>query len=271
MKFRSLALVPVLFAGVFSIAALLAGEGLLPAVLTVENEAGKTIAALGCVAAALAFERGDYLRRAWAFSAVCYALLLLGDLAGLPVFGAHLGAGAIVLVQGLLAVVANATSVAGTWMLASAWTVAGLDDDEGPRRRRRLLFGAATVLALAITGWSLVHDVGALARGDVGALVSIASDVGDTICFALVAPVLQTALALRGGVLRWPWGFLTAGGLAWIVYDAASGVAGAAHAGSASGLVGTEAVRALACGYFLTAGLAQRLAVAPDVRLSIPG
>lgn len=272
MKLRLLAAFPLVLASLFSVVALVAGERGLAAVLTAENETGKIVAAVGCFAAALAFERGDYLRRAWLFSGLCFVLLLFGDLAGQPALAARLGATPLDVTQGTFAVVANAASVVGTWMLARAWSVSGLeDDDDAPSRtRRRLLFAGAALLALAVTAWPLVHDLRALLAGDLGAAVSIASDLGDTICFALVAPVMQTALAMRGGLLRWPWGLLTSSGIAWIVFDAASGVVDALHVSGAHDLVVTEAFRALACGFVLAAGMAQRFVVAPDARLTIP-
>jgi hypothetical protein len=274
MKFRSLAMVPLLFAAGLSVVALLAGEHGAGSALIAENELGKMIAAGGCLAAALAFDRGDYLRRAWMYSGLCYALLLLGDLAAMPAVGSHLGPRALDLVQATLAVLANATSVVGTWMLARAWSISGLDDDDGrARTRRRLLFGAGAVLALLITGWPLAHDVRALAEGDVGALVSIASDLGDALCLALVAPVMQTALAMRGGLLLWPWGMLTISGVAWLLYDAGSSLVEVTHAGAPAFIVATEALRAIACGYVLTAGLAQRQIATGGERLSgsLPG
>lgn len=265
MKFRSLALLPLVFTAVFSIAAVAAGATSIGVVLTAENEIGKTIAALGCIVAAVAFERGDYLRRAWLCSGLCYVVLLASDAAGMPVVGAHVGGHVVDGAQGVLAIVANAASVVGTWMLARAWSVSGLEEeDEGEGRtpaRRRLLFAGAALLAVAITGWPLAHDVLLLAHGDLGATVSIASDLGDTICLALVAPVMLTALAMRGGVLRWPWGFLAASGLAWVLYDADSGLIEALNANGAGSLITSEAIRALACAFFLSAGLAQRLVV----------
>ena len=158
-------------------------------------------------------------------------------------------------------------------MLARAWSVSGLeDDDDAPSRtRRRLLFAGAALLALAITAWPLVHDLRALLGGDSAPPCRSRRTSGDTICLALVAPVMQTALAMRGGVLRWPWGLLTSSGIAWIVFDAASGVVEALHVSGAHDLVVTEAFRALACGFVLAAGLAQRCRLgAPDARLTIP-
>ena len=100
--------------------------------------------------------------------------------------------------------------------------------------------------------------------------MDIASDLGDTIVLALVAPVLHTALAMRGGVLRWPWGLLTLSGLAWLAYDTSSTAITALGAGPGAALVGSEALRLLANANIFGAGVAQRLAVAPTERLSIP-
>lgn len=264
MKFRRLLLFPLAFALSFAVAALLASDAGLAAVLAAENEAGKVLALIGCVAAAFAFEEGDYLRRAWLYSGACYVLLLAGDTAGVPAIAGRLSPRHLEIAQGGLVLAANTTSVVGTWMLARAWSVAGLvEDDEAASSRGRVLFAGAIVAALAITGWPLVHDARALLGGDLGATVSIASDLGDTICLALVAPVMQTALALRGGLLRWPWGLLAASGLAWIVFDAASGIVEALQVEQARWLVLTEGIRGVACASFFAAGVAQRLAVRP--------
>jgi hypothetical protein len=74
---------------------------------------------------------------------------------------------------------------------------------------------------------------------------------------------MRTALALRGGTLRWPWGLLTSSGVAWIAYDAASGVVELLHVEQARWLIVTEAIRGLACAFFFSAGMAQRIAVTP--------
>jgi hypothetical protein len=269
MTFRSLVVFPLAFAVLFAIAAVFAGDPGLATVLTVENEAGKALALIGCFAAAHAFERDDYLRRAWLYSGACFVLLLAGDIAGVPALSARLSPRHLELAQGALVLAGNATSVVGTWMLARAWSVAGLvEDDEDTRVRGRRLVAGAIAVSLAITGAPLVHDARELLGGDASASVSIASDLGDTVCLALVAPLMQTALALRGGLLRWPWGLLAASGLAWIVFDAASGAVDALHVERARWLVVTEAWRALACASFFAAGIAQRMAVAPRDRPS---
>jgi hypothetical protein len=263
LKYRSLALFPVVLALILAAAALALGDRL--PTLVVQNEAGKVLALVGCAAAALAFERGDYLRRAWLAIGTCYLLLLVND--GLGASDATAGMG---LVRGIVVTVANASSVVGTWMLAHAWSVAGLDEEDDDRRRRHAMLAGAIVLALAITGWPLVNDVRNLASGHLEATVSIASDLGDAIVLALVAPVMHTALAMRGGLLRWPWGLLTVSGLAWLAYDASSGVIDALKIGPGVALVASEALRVLANGYVFGAGVAQRMAVAPGARESVP-
>ncbi len=262
MKYRLLALLPIGIAAAFAAAAFALGDRMSSA-LVVQNEAGKVLALLGCIAAALAFERGDYLNRAWMLVGGCYLLLLVNDGIGAATSG--LG-----LVRGLVVVVANASSVVGTWMLAHAWSVAGLDDDEQGRGRRRAMLLGAALLALAITGWPLVHDARRLLGGQMEAIVDIASDVGDTVVLALVAPVMQTAMAMRGGVLRWPWGLLTLSGIAWLAYDASSTAIIALGSGPGVALVGSEALRLLANAYIFGAGVAQRLAVAPEEGASVP-
>jgi len=250
MRFRSLVLLPVVLGLAFLVAGALAGDA-LGKVLVAEGETAKALALGGCIAGALAFDRHDYLRRAWMLSGVCYLLLLVGD-------ALRLAEHPVTVVLGVIAVLANATSVGGTFMLAHAWRLAGIEEDDRARMRGRLLFAGAAILALAITGLPFVRDVRSLLGGETAAIVDVASDLGDTICLALVAPVLQTALAMRGGVLRWPWGLLTASGLAWIAYDATSSIV--EHM---PWLVVAEALRGLACALVLSAGLAQRRVVSP--------
>jgi hypothetical protein len=161
----------------------------------------------------------------------------------------------------VIVIAANATAVVGTGMLARAWSVAGLDD-AGVRGKRAALFAATLAAALLVEGWPLIEHTHRLLAGDLGALVELASDVGDAICFALVVPVLQTALAMRGGALLWPWALLTLGGLCWILYDVVYGATFARHVVDVTGLrVGAESLRTLGTTFTAIAGLAQRRAV----------
>ena len=259
MKYRVLALLPLLLVILLAATSLALGDR-MPIALSVGNEAGKALALAGAVSAALAFEQGEYLNRAWLTYGGCYLLLLVND--GLEFAGAT--GPQMQLLRGVVVLVANACSVGGTWMLARAWSVAGLDEEGEARSRRHLMFAGAAILALCITGWPLVQDVRGLVGGKPGSLISIASDLGDTFSLALVAPVMLTALAMRGGVLRWPWGMLTASGLAWIVYDATSSVIDLPRVGPGLALVASESFRVLANGWVFSAGVAQRFAVKPD-------
>ncbi len=108
-----------------------------------------------------------------------------------------------------------------------------------------------------------------LLGGDPSALAAIASDLGDILTLALVAPVMHTALAMRGGLLLWPWGLLTLSNVAWIAYDASSGAADHWHLGTGLPLVASESLRILATGWVLAAGIAQRWAVNPGKGLSL--
>ncbi|MGH7298556.1 MAG: hypothetical protein ACRELB_26690 [Polyangiaceae bacterium] len=253
MRFRALAALPVVLVVLALLGYFLAPPAAQPRVLTGAVEAAKILAIAGCTLAALAFEGGDYLRRAWLLLAACTSLLLARDVVAL--FG---GAAAL---QGALALGGNGCSVAGTWMLARAWTVAGLDDGEDSSAGRMVILAGAAGLAVLVTGAPLVGDVAALLRGEVFAFVPLASDVADAVVLVLLAPLLQTTLALRGGVLRWPWAMLTCNNLLWLVFDAVYGFGGAWHVEPAHRHLVTEALRALATAYTFSAGIAQRWAV----------
>jgi hypothetical protein len=261
LKPRVLALLPLLFAGVFLALELLApGHAATVALMRTENEAGKVLCLAGCIAAGLAFGRGDYLRVAWLFLAACQLGLLLRDatLISTPSGGFQLAS--LDALRAALVVSANVAGVVGTAMLARAWSVAGFV--EGLRWRRALLFVAGLGIALLIEGWPLVEDVRRLLAGHPGTLVDMVPDLADVICFALVVPVLQTAVALRGGALLWPWALLTLSGLFWILYDLAYGAVLARNAAGAVPLqMGAEALRALATTFTAAAGLAQRRVV----------
>ena len=252
MKYRTLAAAPVVLVAVALAAWTAAPVELRPSVLAGAVESAKVLALVGCGVAAWTFEAGDYLRRAWLLLAACTLFLFGRDVVAL--------AGGPVLAEGILATAGNGCSVAGTWVLARAWTVAGLDEGDAPTGKWPLRTGAVAV-ALLVTGWPLVGDLGALMRGDAFAVVPLVSDVADTVVLALLAPLLRTTLALQGGVLRWPWALMTAGNLLWLVFDALYGVLGLLHVDPSRTRVATEALRVVATLYTASAGLAQRKAV----------
>ena len=253
-----LAVAPLVWVGVFLlVGSALASEGARAIALRAEVESIKALGFVGCVLAASAFERGDYLRRAWGLHALCFGLLLLRDaLFLLFVSDAKLFGLPYAAVQAALVLVANGGAVIGTFMIARAWQVAGIELPFS-RLMRGGLIGGAAALSLAITASATLADLERLSGGDVGALVGLASDLGDILSMTLLAPVLLTALALRGGRLTWPWALLTASLFAWLLYDANAAFGHLTLSASGQRLTG-EIWRALACGYAFAAGVAQR-------------
>jgi len=256
MRFRRLAVLPLLVAAAFLVGDWLLHEGPAHAVfLRTEIALVKTLSLIGSLAAALRFEPGAYLRRAWLWSASCMAMLLLADLTRVPVRWEELGID-IVLVRSILTVLANAAQVVGTWMLARAWRVAELSLP-GPRWGQAGVALAAVVVAAALAGPPLAANADDLLAGDPGALAGVASALGDAVALCLIAPLLLTALALRGGLLGWPWSLLTTSYFAWLLFDAAF-VIGSPLGFRSSTL---DVFRTLGCMYGFSAGMAQRFVV----------
>ena len=257
MRYRVLVALPLVCALLFALALALAGEGARPLVVRAGNESGKALALLGCLAAALAFERGEYLRRAWLLSGTCLLLLLARD--ALLLLGREGGA-LIDHVRVGLSFVANLSAVIGTLMIARAWRVAGMELP-GSWGLRGAAIAVAFGIALALAGPSAYVNLGGALRGDPRGLIGLASDLGDILSTTLLAPVLLTAIAVRGGLLRWPWGLATASLFSWLLYDTFVTVLGEVpHHGSTFGLVG-EGFRVLACSLQCCAGFAQRFVV----------
>ncbi|HEY1693672.1 MAG TPA: hypothetical protein VGG39_16000 [Polyangiaceae bacterium] len=258
MRYRALAATPAILVLATLVAWAVSPGAARVTVLTAAVEAAKVLAMAGCILAASAFEPGEYMRRAWALLGACTLLLFARDIVAL--------ANGPAAAQGLLAIVGNGSSVAGTWMLARAWTVAGLAEEDRPAGRVAVLAGAAA-LALVVTGGPLLADVRALIGGHLLAIVPFASDVADAAVLILLAPLLQTTLALRGGALRWPWALMTAGNLLWLLFDVVYAIEAAWGLPVGRGHFVTDSLRVLATAFLFSAGLAQRWAVLPQTRL----
>jgi hypothetical protein len=218
-----------------------------------EVAVAEAAATLGCFIAATSFEWRDHLARAWALQGVMYTLLMVRCL-GLA-FGVLTGSPDAILADGILTSLANIGGIFSTWMLARTGHVAGIDFAISPILRR-IAWAIALVVALAASGPGLVTAAGNLARGNPGALVSVASRTGDIFSFVLIAPLLLTTLALRQGLLVWPWALLTASGLCWLGADFAN----AAFLHLPNDQVGPlfDIFRFPACLFVMTAGIAQR-------------
>lgn len=261
MRYRALAVLPLVWGGLFLVgSAWLDGSDSLAVFVRTQTELAKGLALAGALAAALAFQKGEYLRTAWLLIAGCMALLLLRDATLLPIGLDSLGPQRLAALRGLLVVAANVSQVAGTWMLARAWKRAALALPVSPLGQS-LLVGVILLAVLAVTGPGLLRDVGRIGIGDVQALTGAASAVGDALSLVLIAPLLLTALALRGGLFGWPYSLLTASYVAWLLYDAAAATGPTLGLDPANVRTVSELFRALGCLFGFSAGLAQRLIV----------
>ncbi|MGD2113590.1 MAG: hypothetical protein PVG07_00950, partial [Acidobacteriota bacterium] len=209
-------------------------------------------------AAVSAFGAGDHLRRAWWWLAAATVAVLIRDLLRLPPLELSSAAGGFeaVLISGL-GVLSNAALLAGIWLLARAWKVAAIALPGG-RSGVAVVTGAAAVLALVVAGPGALRHGQDLFAGDWSALTLFVSAVVDILSLCLLAPLLLTAVGLRGGLFAWPWALITASMLCWLLYDAAALLTPVLALGA---FPLTEVFRGLAENYLFAAGTAQRLAV----------
>lgn len=258
MRTRGLALFPLLYAAVFvAVALALEGDSLGSFVLG-QKILVRILGALGCYAALRAFERGDHLRRAWFFLLAGTLAILLRDVLRLfpPFDPASTSAGAQVVLSGL-GVLSNVGLLTGVWLLARAWKMAAIALPGG-RSGALAVVVITAVLAIVVAGPAAVKNAQAVYQGDWSALVLFVSAIVDIVSLCLVAPLLLTAVSLRGGSFFWPWALITASQLSWLLYD------GAAHYGP--GMLATDfplpdVFRGMAENFLFAAGLAQLFVV----------
>jgi hypothetical protein len=266
MTYRKIAAFPFVWSALFFVVILLVPFEARGPYFRVEAEASKTLAALGCFVAAYTFERGDYMRRAWSYNGWCYLLLLVRDvtMAFFPTGSLVFGLVHIEGVQGTIAFIANGSSVWGTFLLARAWSIAGLEFP-GSRLARLAVLVVAAAFALGVSGTDLVVDARDLLAGNLGSLHGVASDFGDIFGLCLLAPMILTAVAMSGGVLKWPWGLLTASIIFWLFYDAAATLSHLFPGHDVGERLAKETFRVLACACECAAGLAQRRVVTEPI------
>jgi hypothetical protein len=177
-------------------------------------------AVVGAALGARSFARGDRLRWAWGLIA-SYAAIGVGKvlLWGSP---RHIGPAMGLLPQtqtaltnGVATILLNVCSVTGLALFARVWHGTGLTP---PWRGRVTL--ATFVLAIAMGGLPVWHDIQMIASGQTLRIGGLASSLGDIAAITLMGPVLVTAIAMRGGALVWPWTILTVSSIAWLMFDA---------------------------------------------------
>jgi hypothetical protein len=258
MRFRGLVIFPLLYAVVFiAIATWAEADARLPFVLG-QKILVRLLAIIGSYWAVSAFERGDHLRRAWHWLALAATLVLVRDLIVLPsrLEGSTQPlAGALGVVVIGLPVVSNVGLLTGVWLLSRSWKMAALALPGG-RSRMIMVTAVAAALAIAVTGPPLALYIKNLFAGDPAALINVVSTVVDILSLGLLAPLLLTAFALRGGHFFWPWALLTACLLSWLLYDAATN-----YDLAPGGLPLAEVFRGLALNLQFTAGLAQSMVI----------
>jgi hypothetical protein len=257
VSFKYLAVLPFLVATAPVVITLLLDGKTQDAALDIEVETVKIFALAGSLAAASAFDRGDYLRRAWLVHGFCYVFLLLRDLL-FTVWFDHYGDGAAAqYLEPVLVILANACGVIGVWMLSRTWEVAGIALPWSPGQRL-LVRTLGVVVGIAIAGPTLYLEIGHALQGKVLSIVLVISGIADVLSLALIVPVMLTALALRGGLLLWPWGLFTAGALSWLLYDFTGLMRHLAHIEPDTAKMWREFFRAMACTFCLSTGIAQR-------------
>lgn len=179
-----------------------------------------TAAVVGAAIGASSFGRGDRLRWAWLLVA-SYAAIGLGKLIlwGPPRhFGPPIGLlpHSLTPVSGAVSTIClNVCSVAGLALFARVWHGTGLT----PPWRGRITLVAFAV-GVAVGGLPVWRDLHQIAAGQTIRIGGLVSSLGDIAAITLVGPILVTAIAMRGGLLVWPWTILTASSIAWLGFDA---------------------------------------------------
>lgn len=261
MPVRWLVGLPLLWGGVFVVVAnLLLGTPAYEVFLRSEIEAAKLVSLVGGLAAALAFERGEYLRRAWFLVGGSTGFFLVRDLTLAPLGFEAMGETPLLVVRAVLVALGNVSMVIGVFMLARTWKVAGLALPGRPRGQVGVvLLTIAFALALAGPGaWTFGSR---LLSGDLTAAAGVFSALGDMATLVLIGPLLLTALALRGGLFAWPWALLTTSCVAWLFYDSFYTVGPLLGLSDEAARIGYETCRGLGGTFACAAGLAQRFIV----------
>jgi hypothetical protein len=218
-------------------------------------------AAAGCLLAAAQFDRGDYMRKAWTAMGLTYVILLGYALLfrETHLIGSLLSPNAAGILGGILVAVANVCTIVGEILVARTWSAAGMDFQVSRTVKVAAVVGSL-LLALLIAGGSAWADLQLVLHGDYAGLTDLFSAMGDIVALAVLAPIVLTALSLRGGSLFWPWGMLAMGTVAWVFFDGTNTFSG--WLGVAPGHVRPLAQAFVVCGClsYLSAGLFQRSA-----------
>lgn len=260
MRFRGLAVFPLLYAAVFiAVAWWLAGGPALPSFVAWQRILVRVLAAVGCFAAVSAFDSGDHLRRAWLWLGWGTVVILIRDLIRLlvPSYQTVTPGSTEQWVMNGLGVLSNVALLAGIWLLARSWKMASIALPGG--RSGSLAVALITAaIAIVVAGPAALDGARAVAGGDWSSLMKVVSATVDIITLCMIAPLLLTAVSLRGGLFSWPWGLVTASQLSWLLYDGAWALASTPAPGA---FPTADVFRGMAETFLFVAGLAQLLVV----------
>ena len=227
---------------------------------TVEIMAVKLLAAAGCFVAASRYRRREYMGIAWQVIAMDYFLLFVKDvLFGRVIHLPGIDPDTAESVRVVFVILANVGGSIGCIMLARVWHVAGIALP-GSRRLQYAAMVLGVAIAVAIVGWGTWQDLHNL-RSDKEAMIAVASNLGDIVSFSAIAPILLTAIAMRGGALAWPWALVTLSNICWLFYDMSWSFERQWALSEHTLSVIAEFWRAQGCAMALSAGLAQRWAI----------
>lgn len=256
MSFRSIALVAA--AGILLVALLHAF--LFPALGTDSRfwytlVSRSLLLAMVALAAGLAAQRfgwwSEYAGRAWTLFFVEYSVLTLSEIVRRGFPDLHLTAEICV-------VVANAAGIGGYLLMARWLHAAGLDY-YGSKTKRAVFIALALALAVALCYSPIVAGWNSL-RSDQPSPGSIVSPLADIITFVLVAPLLLTTFALRGGQMFWMFAFLTTGTIGWMLNQGAATIIRLVGGGDDAIRAGRMTGFAMACFLIAAAAFTQWLA-----------
>jgi hypothetical protein len=228
---------------------------------TTEIATMKLFGAAGCFIAASRYRRREYMGIAWYLIGLDYFLLFAKDLMfGKVIHLPNLDPEFAATLRVIFVIAGNLGSAIGCIMLARVWHVAGIALP-GSRRLQYAAMGVGIAFAVMLVGWGTWQDIGNLRQGDKEAYVAIASNLGDIVSFSAIAPILLTAIAMRGGALAWPWALVTLSNMGWLLYDMSWSFERQWALSEHTLRIIAEFFRGQGCIMAFAAGLAQRWAI----------
>jgi hypothetical protein len=255
MSRRLILAIPALVAVAFVVGVLATGANRW--FFAVEIPLLKFSATVGCVAAMLRYGRRDYLFWAWFLLAVNYGSLCFNDLSfGGRIQLLHVAEPLAERLSTAIIVISNVAAAVSAFMMARTWRVAGLGLPSP--WWEKLVVAGGIALAIAVVGTITWPDFVALFHHpSINNVLTVATCLGDLVCFCVIAPLFLQTMALRGGTLALPWSLIVASDVAWMVFDVL--INSAPHVGHTTRIV-AAGFRTMACAFCAAAGLAQRWA-----------